>query len=801
MDLARTEVKKYLGVGDNRQKETKKKGMYSTNVMNNLFNRSASASKKSKKKIYTSKTLNLELFEIFLDSLDKKQDEKSTREQIPSKSLEDFCGELKNLKDDQLLIKNLNLLKKVIKTKIKKLKNSKKSTPETVLINSDIFSQNKTISIKRNSSKKKYTADHPLMKSSTEKRTYENHNTGNIRLTRESKPIKLKEKPPDVSRREESVRSINSTEIHVRDYEQRNLLKSQFSNDLPGPNSHLFPKVKKQSMIHLDKKNGLIFKTEIKPKQSMKSMLLKSYNSTQFQQLKSPQKMMLLSQKFGNLMCSARSLISQDSGVFGFNTSNVADALGESAALLERKRRNRRQAIDRSLSKATQISQVKKPRAVRDSSLEMGMGMVSRDLLSVDKSVSKTSNLFQMGSDYQYSHTFIPEQISKKKRPLGLFTTLDHKHSDMDHPAQPSHEIGDSCFNPENRKKRVSKGHQKFASVNLDYLRLKTSNTEINELKSEISNMIEEEPKYHLKSKKYRPKKKEAKSGLLAAKNLISRVSANNFSKLGLSRKSGVKKKKTARKKKSKLTFQTLQSNLNHFNYFHTNTLKSKVKPRKEKTRNKSSTVKHSKRSFKPQSILKQKAGDKSLGNIPSLRVFPKQIQVKSDIKHLMHHKTKTKRSSKVVSRGHLEPHFQGDSSKKGAKLASSKQMIQAYKIKSKKIHQKMKKFTSIIGKMKKNALNSSDDKGFQVRQGQKDFFKSKRKSEMPSTHFESRGNHVFLANAGEAGRKKKQSKSKKKIGQFFSYLGYGEEVNAKKRKKKSGKKVRNVLNDFVRKA
>ena len=798
--LAKSEVTKFLGVAP-VEKKPPKRGMYSSTIMTNIFNRSLSASKR-RKTVKNPKAHNFRLFEAFADSLDFDPSKLSVKSVLGERGKEmqlatfqELAAKLKDLRDDKSLFETLVLVKLLLKTQIKKLSESKAVVSENVLISSDLFSQNKTVSIKRNSSSKK--VDLPNAKTNTEKRCYENRNLENIKVP-QKRSVKLGENGLHLRRNHtlNSTNSVNSQEVHVKDFEQRNPLKSHFSNEVSDP---LLPEISNGTNL-LRKAH----KTEAKRGESIKNMLVKSYNSTQFQKLKSPRKMMLLSQKLGKYMCSARSLISQDSVGLHYNTSIVPfEDLGESVGVVEQKKRHRKRAIDRSQSKGTQISGLHDRRQPRESSLGFGMQIASRDLLSVEKSVSKVSNPFLLTSDFQYPQGELSRKYSTSKMKtleIGRNKSRNQLKKDF------SGDLIDIQFNtkPKPVAKKSMKGHQKFASVNLDYLRLKTSKTEINDLKSEISNMIEEEPRYHLKAKKYQKTKDSPAGNLLMMKSLVTRVSNSNYSKILNSGLCKAKKKKSGKKKKRKINFQTLQSNVNNLNYFNTNTYKTKTKSKKVSSRNKSNTLKHSRRKIKNVSGLKKKGKDKSIGSIPSLRIFPKQIKLKGEIKQILVNKTRTKKGTKNSSKMRFKDPLKTNLYAKQLTINSSKKLTNAYKIKNKNVQQKVKKVTSIIGKIKKNVLNVSGEKSFKLKNPQKDFFKSKRKSDVNGYHFDSnlnnKLNEKFTMHSGDGKKKKKNSKMKHKLGHFFSYLGYTGEFVQKKSKKKPEKKQKNMLNHINRK-
>jgi hypothetical protein len=839
-NIVHSEINKCLGIEktESMKRETPLNSMYSSTAITNLFNRSLSSTTNKKKTLKNVKSLNYKYFEIFLMSIDfnpselKIKDVINKNDQSPI-NFKNIRNNFKTVKNDKQLFISLVQFKVYLKNEIKNFQERK--TNEVNLFNSDLFSQNRTLSIKRNSSRKDHTIESINLKNNTEKRYYENHNLENIEIKNSQRPLKLVKTSQKNFLRDDthnSISSINSKELHVKDFEQKNLIKSHFSNDvIDNPGQAIMPNNRKKTGNWLSPTNNKNIKSNnknlklINPK---KINLMKSYHSNQFSKLKSPRKKMLLSQKFGKFMVSARSLISQDSAMFNQYTTSIVpkDELRESLGVTEHKRLHRKKAMDRSQSKCARISVINDDRKMnRDSSIGFGFNMMSRDILSVDKSISKSSNPFLLTSELFGTQKVIDTEKSRKHsmknfRIGGLEKQKSLVYNKINESKLINSKINSSIKihnrNIKGKKMKTSGGHQKFASVNLDYLRLKTSKTDINGLKSEISNMMEEDPKYHIKKKKKRTKNKnkaKASDKLLVMKSLVTRGLNTNYSKILASGlvKTKTSKKKKPRNKKKKLNFQTLQSNINNLNYFNTNTFKSKAKPKKISTRNKSITNKHSRRTVKNTSLLKKKLEkDISIGNIPSLRIFPKQIKLKNDIKHIIAPKQKSKKALKQVSKLKTEEGRKSEIYSKPLNGSSSTKFKNNLKMRKKNIHQKMKKFSAIIGKIKKPRGNISREKSynqklFKAKPQNQDFFKSKRKSEIAGYPFDSNFNNKisekYLLNSGEGKKKKKKTtKNKNKLGHFFSYLGYAGDGLNKKVKKKQHKKLKNALHEFSRK-
>ena len=839
-NIVHSEINKFFKIEKPESESKDSPSMYNSIVLPKMFNRSLSATQGKKKELKSFKSLNYRHFEIFVKTVnfnpsDLKINDVIYKNRIENIDIGKIRTSLKSIKNDRNLFISLVQLKVYLKNEIKICQEHK--TNEINLVNSDIFSHNKTISIKRNSSKKHKTYESINPKTNTEKRYYELHDDENIETKNSQRALKLVKTSQKQFFRNptyNSISSINSGELHVKDYEQRNLIKSHFSNDFIDPASPIFPNNRQISGNMLHKQNSIHVKTDSKQLDHMKNVLVKSYNSNHFNQLNSPKKMMLLSQKFGNYMCSARSLISQESGVFGkYNTSIIPyDDLGESLGVTEHKRMQRKLAMDRSQSKCARVSTLHHERQMnRDSSIGFAFNMTSKDLLSVDKNVSNSSNPFLLTSEVHNTHNVGKNDTNDNNlnndNGLGLMNNnsnnkaITGNNRDNMRAIFNSTSTGQKIYNRLPNNKVVSKkpfnAHQKFASVNLDYLRLKTSKTDINALKSEISNLVEEEPKYHLNTKKNRSKNKKkmkAMDHILMMKSLIKRGINTNYSKIlasGLLKSKTNKKKKSVKKKKKKMNFQTLQSNINNINYFNTNTFKSKVKNKKMSTRNKSNTQKPSRRRVKNTSVLKKKINkEKSIGNIPSLRIFPKQIKLKNDIKQMIVTKTKSKKGQKQISKLRKEKVRKSDIFPKQIMASSSTKFKNNIKVRTNNIHQKMKKFSSIIGKIKKPKMNVSQEKSynhksFKIKQQNQEFFKSKRKSEINGYHLDSNINHKisdkYLLNSGDPKRKKKKTnKVKNKLGHFFSYLGYTADTIDKKVRKKPTRKLKNALHVFSKK-
>lgn len=803
--VAKSEVHKFFGWDKTptENKEAPKNQMFSSTVIPRIFNRSLSTSKK-KPTTRSFMSVNFHLFEAFLETIEFNPQKLTVKDVAGGNSkwnVEAIREGLRNCTSDPELFVWLARAKLHVKGRMANLKEVKSKTSEKCLLNSDAISLHKTISIKRNSSAKSPVLDPLKLKSNTEKRCYENQNIENLKTVQNSGP--LKQNSPNKTK-PESIKSINSREVHLKDYEQRHLLKSNFSNDPGDAGRNGLPSID-QSGHFLQKRGEIKGQPGTRPFESMKNVLLRSYNSTQFGKLRSPRKAGPVPQKLNKFMCSARSLVSQESGRFSQFAISLApqEDLGESLGVAEHRRMNRKRAINRSQSKATQISTVQKD--PRDSSIGVGFAIASRDLLSVEKSLSKSRNPFLLTSELHKSQAQMELNSSCKLPKKFRISHLERQRSKVENkPGRKSekHLVDIKFSTKPKQSKTMQKGHQKFSSVNLDYLRLRTSKTDMNELKSEISNMIEEErrlpPKSKKKKKRKREKKKDAsEKNLLVMKSLVARGSNVNYSKLLMSGlpKSNSSVKKQAKYRK-KLNFQTLQSNVNHGNYFHTNTLKSQQKPRTKKTttRAKSKNIK-SRRKAKHTSMLKKKATkDKSNGNIPSLRVFPKQIRLKSDIKQVLLNKSKRpKQSSSKIGIEELRM-LRGNRTKKqknGNKATRGGQ-------------QKSNKFSAFMGKIKRGKLNSSSGKGPNQRttKTKPDMFKSKRKSDVNDYRFDSNFNNKisdkFMLHSGEV--KKRKNRLKSKLGHFFSYLGYPGDPASAKPKKKSTRKLKNALLHLSRK-
>lgn len=806
--LVRSEVHKYFGVGrmEAESRPTPRNSMYSSTVIPKKFNRSLSTSKK-KPVVKNPVSLNFHLFEIFLETIDFEPQKLSMKEvngDCPKWDEEALRAGLRNTRRDPDLFVWLARLKLYVKERAASVKELRSKASEQCLVNSDLFSLHKTISIKRNSSTKSPALESQVGKINTEKRCYENQNVENLKGGPAPRPLKLNSptKPNP-----ESAQSVNSREVHVKDFEQRHLLKSNFSNELGEAARRGLPSIDQSGHL-LQKRGDIKGAPGTRPFESMKNVLLRSYNSTQFGKLRSPGKAMPVPQKLNQFMCSARSLVSQESGVFSqFGMSLVPNEdLGESLGIAEHRRMNRKRAINRSQSKATQLSRLQKD--PRDSSIGVGFTIASRELLSVDKSVSKSTNPFLLTSELQPTREKKAKnssyKASNKKFRISHMEPQRSRAENKPTRHKQKHLVDLKFSSKTKTNKALQKGHQKFSSVNLDYLRLRTSKTDMNELKSEFSNAIEEEPRLQRKSKlkKKRKKikdkeKKKSDKNLMVMKNLVARGSNVNYSKLlmsGLSKANSSVKKQAGYKKK--LNFHTLQSNVNQGNYFHTNTFKSQNKPRPKKvtTRAKSKTIK-TRRKPKHTSMLKKKvAKDKSTGNIPSLRVFPKQIRLKSDIKNVLLNKPKRPKQS---------------SSKIGIDELRMSRAARPKKLKNAKKHvrnapQKNSKFSMFMGKIKQGKLNSSSGpaQNQRVMRAKPDVFKSKRKSDVNEYRFDSNYNHKmndkYMLPSGDP--KKRKNRLKNKLGHFFSYLGQPTEPPSRP-KKKSTRKLKNAILQLSRKA
>ena len=740
---------------------------------------------------------NHDLFLIFLKDFAKSnlsQQEISDQSKLEDKKpfcemLIKMCKELRNLKTDRELLNQLDILEVYLKKEIKK------KMVEKLLMDSAGFSDKRTISIKMITNQKNLESkEQNSTKEKTEKRCYESEIgksiPGMISQQENSKVPIFKENFSNLNNINQSLNSINSQDIHILAFEEKNhLRKSNFSG--------ISKKGLKKKLLNLKQKSGNLIKKGIKferkeqtkPKNWPQELFLRSYNSNQFRNLKSPTKMMMMSQKFANQLKSGRSLISQESGMFILpnRSRNPFDHIQDSPSINKPKTKGLKRPINNSRAYHTRMSTLGyMPSNKRDTSVGFGMSVVSRDLLSLDKSVSKIKNpmivtsgsciknkdpLYQLMSDFSLTK-FDSGQIENRKSLLERQSTILHKQK-----SQVLHRGKYKGKESQISIKDDSKGHHKFSSLNLDFLRMRVQNKNLQTMNSEISNILEEDGKKFDKKKKQNRKAQKKKlkkngSNLLMMKSLMKQGSQTNYS--GMIR-SYVGKMKTNSKKKSLLKKKT------H------GTMKKirrdkKLKPSKTQINSKRKQFFTSKKdtlnlegSLDHRRILKER----SLGSIPCLRVYGKILKTDNKLNKLEGKKYLTN-GKKMRTRLFKNETIGGDLTRKIKINKTEKKKKSKLHTGKKEISQQMKNLSCYLGKMdKRNSKGIANNKNFKykIKTRTKRGLEGKRGSNFEAfrsdSNFNNKTKPKFLVGSGEVKNKKKKEENN----HFFSYMDLGKAI------------------------
>jgi hypothetical protein len=705
-------------------------------------------------------------------------------------------NEIKNINSASKILSIFNLIQNKIETQI-----ASSAKDNIGCFESGVFSDKKTISYKRmHQTKLNESKDIDSIKKTVQKKHYDSNIYQMGKFDNENNKKVIIESPKN------SDKSICSDKMHVETYNQQHRLKkSMLMKDMKSIDDRESQNNAFSNMTSPKIKQNLIKQIPVSNTKSYTSNIFK--NSV-------PKMNLMHSQNFKQKTSSKKTLGLPDSKLLMQSKmdSHLYSELKESPQLIIQKKKNRKQMIEFPVKNTHQHSpSINFVDPSNNYSIEMRNTIESRDMSSLDKNRTSDINPFAFVSDV-YSQTKLPQFLNTKQN--GKFKTIQNpSHVSLINPSETeSKRITNK--DKKQRKKMLSKivkGHQKFSSVNLEYLRLQNAKKLKPVRQSQISNKIEENEKMldiisQIKKKESYLKnnglKETSKSkGLARMKSLVSKNSSKNYKNIissYMAKNKALKRVKSKAKKKSKIS-----SKKNHFKTDSITTSMMKSIKTGKKVADSEVFNRRSTYNFNNTSIIPQKIGKKKSERIiAGMRIINPQ--------RVPNNRKKSKKPRNQMRSIHL-----GDrkmSKHENKKNLLNKKLIQTSGVQGKNIRASRVKKTSISKKIKNlsyflgtKTSEISDKKKigsisknykkayrFKLKKVDKDLMIKKKKSGTKkdlkmSSSLVHKMKAKLLTNSGEI----VPDKNRKNLKYYFSYLdANGRKEMKKQRKQRERKKV-----------
>lgn len=708
--------------------------------------------------------------------------------------LKEICSKLKRVRGTPSLMQIIGALEKRAKQELKSL-----TQDQVGIIESGILSDNKTISFKRvhqlNESRENESA-----KKTIQKKHYTsdmNGASGGRFQGRDKLPIAGS---PDISNK-----SINSNKVHVEQYDEQNRLKqSELLVDINSLDTSEMLNKQLSPQMAVKKDKNLI--------KNMTISNTKSYTSNIFKSVR-PNVNLMHSQNFPKTDQSQKTLGLRESKMVGVSHvhSHLYSDLKQSPQLIVQKKKNRKQMIEFPCKPTHNYSpSINLTEQNINYSIEMRNTIESKDIGSIDKMVANTLNPFAFMSDV-YSKDILPEFLNTKKS--GKFKTSQNlsrvslMHVSEAQKKRPTMKAKKGARKESGKK---GKGHQKFASVNLDFLRLQNAKKLNTVQQSEISHVIEDNKKMrdiisqiNRGESNVRKKDKGEKTlkNLVRMKSMITNKSSKNYTKMlssYMGKSKMPKRLKSKQKKKIKLSMIAKKNPHNADNLSKTGNLISSIRPKKKTD----SELFNRRNTFNFQTSLDARnlAKKKSERLIPGMRTINPRTMI---------NQRKPSRKNRTQMRSIQVPE-KGGSKQENKKVNPNRRPHQnnqkkpANKPKNKKasISKKIKNLSYFLGT--KNSEASEPNKVGSISKNYKKQYRFKlKKADVKKKKTEKKNlvkmtsslvnkmKPTLLVNSGEVA----PGKNRKNLKYYFSYLGGSHLKEIKKKKPRDKKRMTKEFN------